>query len=218
MRMIEQQLSLQEGNATRWALPTILNNIFHNLPAIFQVLLYFSPLILARKSSINGKSLKAWAWKMFRLNCLVVAMLALISFSIAIDNWFDSSYAAGKRTIIQQVTECAVRFKELACEIDRKTSAERECFALGMCLAQPLWALTSQAFLGNWWEIYKILVDNYRWIPVVISLTQMWLSRLLSKTSWPMDLLYIVDGIVDGDERGSQALPAEIDPMTGVAE
>ncbi|KAG4429284.1 hypothetical protein IFR05_015230, partial [Cadophora sp. M221] len=136
-------------NTTSLTLPLFIDRVFSASAKIGYVLVLFLPLIIAKKSSVTWKSLKAWARMISMVHFRTYIFLVSLSIAITFLSWFDSSYMLGINIFARQMAECAFRFEELKCESDPKETTERECFALAMCLAQPAWALGLQAFLSE---------------------------------------------------------------------
>ncbi|KAL2070643.1 hypothetical protein VTL71DRAFT_13669 [Oculimacula yallundae] len=210
-KFIGETTSKHGINAVSWTFPKFTDYILSDLSWICFTLLLLAPLLEARRSTLTWKKIGDWWWTIGKGNMKVEFTLAIFGLTIATLSWLDPSYAAGKHVLVQQVNECAFHFEDLACEGQPIESAKRECFALGMCLAQPLLALTIQTFLRDWWYFFVRVRWNFHLSMRFIYFLGIWILPHLSNETWPLGLGYVVNG----NRQAAPVQPPQVTPIIG---
>ncbi|PBP26245.1 hypothetical protein BUE80_DR002877 [Diplocarpon rosae] len=158
----------------------------------FVVLLAYSlahwyPLYMARRNSRDRDSLVKYFFKLSIIHSSVCFMAGLTCLLYTIVKYFDPANPLGKLFVETQFRECAYRFQELGCETVLSDENRRECFALGMCMVQPIYFVKLEMILDASLEMFWTC--RFAMIGVITA----WMMVLLIianyyRPYWPMTL------------------------------
>ncbi|KAI9048022.1 hypothetical protein LZ554_007820 [Drepanopeziza brunnea f. sp. 'monogermtubi'] len=110
------------------------------------------PLLLSRRGSRNREAVFRYFLKLSIVYVIVFFGVVVVCLIYTIGNYNNPMFPLGNHFLTTQFRECGYRFVQLRCETSKMF--ERECFALGMCVVQPLYLLKAHTFLS---ELVRIL-------------------------------------------------------------
>ena len=121
------------------------------------VVIQFGPLYATWHEADGLTSIEKYVAKLIIINLHTFVWLLAIGGFVAVLDYYDPTYIFGEHVLMEQLGECAHRFHEIECETRVDRLFRHECFALGMCLSQPVPLLQLHAFLTELWRILETL-------------------------------------------------------------